>query len=138
MASIPGQSSETVLGSDATFKGEMTFDGSMRIEGRFEGKLTTKGRLTVGKGAQLSGETQVGNATVDGSLKGNIVASEKVDLTSTAQVQGDIRAPRLVVAEGATLVGNVVISPEAIRGSVERDVLIGKAEAPAPGQPVRK
>jgi len=132
MSNLPGQNSETVIGTDASFKGEMTFEGSMRIEGKFDGKLATKGRLTLGKTAQLSGEIQVGTALIDGNLKGNILAVDKIDLTASAHVQGDLRAPKLVVAEGATLVGNVTISPDAVRGSVERDALLGSTAAPVP------
>jgi cytoskeletal protein CcmA (bactofilin family) len=117
--------SETVIGADASFKGELAFDGSLRVDGKFEGKLMTKGNLTLSKGAALAGEVHVGGATLDGIFKGNLNASEKVELNATAQVQGDIRAPRLVVAEGATLIGNVAISPDILKGGAERDALIG-------------
>jgi len=136
MPSIPGSSSETVLGADATFKGELSYEGAMRIEGKFDGKITSKGRLIVGKTAHVSGELAVAHAGLEGQFKGNVVASERVELTGSAQVTGDIRSPRLVVAEGATLVGNVVISPEALkgdhRGSSEREqILQTAASAPA-------
>jgi cytoskeletal protein CcmA (bactofilin family) len=131
MPSIPGSSSETVLGADATFKGELSYEGAMRIEGKFDGRITSKGRLIVGKTAHVSGELTVAHAGVEGQFKGNVVASERVELTGSAQVTGDIRSPRLVVAEGATLVGNVVISPEALkgdhRGATERDQILQNA-----------
>jgi len=117
--------SETVIGGDATFKGELSFEGSLRVDGKFEGKLHTKGQLTLSKGASLSGEVMVGGALLDGSFKGNLSAMEKVELNATAQVQGDIRAPRLVVAEGATLIGNVAITPDILKGSNEREAIIG-------------
>ena len=127
MPSIPGSSSETVLGADATFKGELSYEGAMRIEGKFDGKITSKGKLVVGKSAHVSGELSVAHAGVEGQFKGNVVASERVELSGTAQVTGDIRSPRLVVAEGASLVGNVVISPDALKGSVERDQILAHA-----------
>jgi cytoskeletal protein CcmA (bactofilin family) len=117
--------SETVIGADAAFKGELSFDGSLRIDGKFEGKLNTKGNLTLSKGAALAGEVHVGGAMIDGTFKGNLSATDKVELNGTAQVQGDIRAPRLAVAEGATLIGNVAISPDILKGSVERDSILG-------------
>lgn len=132
-SSNPG--SETILASDAVFKGEIAFEGTLRIDGKFEGKMNSKGRLTVGKGAQVAAEVIVASAAIDGVMKGNIVAGERVELASSAQLLGDVRATRLIVAEGATLVGNCVISPDAmkgdIRGAAERDQLLG-THAPAP------
>ena len=138
MPPLPGSTSETVIGTDVAIKGEMSFEGTMRIDGRFEGKLTSRGRLNIGKGAHLSGEIAVGHASLDGGFKGNIIASEKVELAAGAAVLGDIRAPRLVVAEGATLVGNICVGPDATKGGIERDAILGHA-APAPtAQPVRR
>ncbi|MHC4606395.1 MAG: bactofilin family protein [Planctomycetota bacterium] len=105
----------TVLGTDAKFKGELTFDGAMRLEGRFDGKINSKGKLFIGKNAQLTAETAVGSLTIEGKMKGNVTGSERVELTASAQVMGDIRAPRLIVAEGATFVGNVNVSPDALK-----------------------
>ena len=124
--------SETVIGADAAFKGELSFEGSLRVDGKFEGKLNTKGNLTLSKGAALAGEVHVGGAILDGAFKGNLSASEKVELNATASVQGDIRAPRLVVAEGATLIGNVAISPDVLKGGTERDAILGGMMHAAP------
>jgi cytoskeletal protein CcmA (bactofilin family) len=135
MPSIPGSTSETVLGADATFKGELSYEGAMRIEGKFDGKIASKGKLIVGKSAHVTGEVAVAHAGVEGQFKGNVVASERVELTSSAQLTGDIRSPRLVVAEGATLVGNVIISPDALkgesRGASEREQILAGSGAPA-------
>lgn len=119
----------TVIGSDASFKGELTFEGGMRIDGRFEGKLDSKGRLTIGKNAQVAGEVAVGQVSIEGTLKGNAAAAERIELTSTAQVLGDVRAPRLVVAEGATFVGNCHVSPDALKTAAAP---VAQAPAQAP------
>ncbi|MBI3272422.1 MAG: polymer-forming cytoskeletal protein [Planctomycetes bacterium] len=119
----------TTIGPDANFKGELSFDSGVRIEGRFEGKLTAKGRLHVGKGAEVKGEVQVGSVLIEGTVRGNIVSMEKIELASTGQVHGDIRTPRLMVAEGATLVGNCNVSADALKpepGKREGDVPRGK------------
>ena len=136
MAQIPGQSSETIIGSDASFKGEISFEGSLRIDGKFDGKMNSKGRLSIGKGALVSGEMTVSTASIDGTLRGNVTATERVELAASAQVTGDVRAPRLVVAEGATLVGNCVITPDALkhdanRGAAECEQILGVTPAAA-------
>ncbi|MBI3722540.1 polymer-forming cytoskeletal protein [bacterium] len=113
-ASLPREATrETVINADASFKGDFSSEGAMRIEGKVEGKINAKGKLTVGKGAQVTGEAVVAQAVVEGALKGNITASERVELAPSARVTGDIRAPRLVVGEGAVLQGNVAIGIEA-------------------------
>lgn len=112
---IPNEASQTVIGSDATFKGEMSYEGAMRIEGKFEGKLTSKGKLAIGRNADITAEIDVGRVNVEGTFKGNISAADRVEVTASANIQGDLRAPKLVVAEGATLIGNFNISPEALK-----------------------
>jgi cytoskeletal protein CcmA (bactofilin family) len=114
---LASEASQTILGADAIFKGEMTYEGAMRIEGKFEGKLNSKGRLAIGRNADITGEIDVGRVNVEGAFKGNISARERVEVSSSARVLGDLRAPKLVVAEGATLIGNFNISPEAVKGN---------------------
>ncbi|MBI2900786.1 MAG: polymer-forming cytoskeletal protein [Planctomycetes bacterium] len=130
MAEAPKPDSTTILASDCSFKGEMSFEGSMRIDGRFEGKIGSKGRLAVGKGAHLTADVTVGQANIDGNLKGNIVAAERVELTSSAVVAADLRAPKLVVAEGATFVGNVHVGPDALKGAEKSEFVVPMAATP--------
>ncbi len=122
---------ETVLGSDVTFKGEIAFENSMRVEGRVEGKINSKGRLSLGKGAQITAEVIVGQLSVEGAFKGNVVAAERIELASSAHVLGDIRAPKLVIAEGATFVGNCHVSPDALK-----DVKPAEFVVPVPATPI--
>ena len=77
----PISDSVTVIGSDCTFKGEMSFDNSMRIEGKFEGKIAAKGRLGLGKAAQITADIAVGQLIVEGTFKGNVTAAERIELS---------------------------------------------------------
>ena len=108
-------SNPTVIGSDCAFKGEMTFEGAMKFEGRLEGKITSKGNISIGAAAEINGDISVGKATIDGTLQGNILATDRVELTSTSQVKADLRAPKLIVEEGATFIGNLHVSPDALK-----------------------
>jgi len=56
----------TVLGPDATFKGELTFEKGMRIMGRLEGKVNTPGRLHVSREAKLQADVEAGSIIVEG------------------------------------------------------------------------
>ncbi len=111
---------ETVIHKDATFKGDLSFEGTIRIEGRYEGKIAAKGRLVVGKGATVTSDATVGQAFIEGVFKGNINALEHVELAASAQVSGDIASPRLVVAEGALLVGKCTISRDGKPGEAPK------------------
>lgn len=126
----PSQEVTTVLGPDASFKGEMSFDGSMKIEGKFEGKITTKGKLGIGKGAQISGEVIVGQLNVEGSFKGNVMATERIELAASAHVLGDLRSTKLVVSEGATFVGNCHVSPDALKTGASSEFVVPMAATP--------
>src|SRR5205814_1497005 len=112
MADAPRAGSETIIGSDVSIKGEMSFDGSMRIEGKVEGKILSKGKISFGQGAQIVAEVSVGEAKIEGTFKGNLTASQKIELASTAHVLGDVRSTKLVIAEGATFVGNCHVTPD--------------------------
>lgn len=119
-----GDESTTVLGSDCTFKGEFSFGGAMKVEGRIEGIITSKGSLSLGKGSNVSAEVAVGRLNVEGAFKGSVEAGDRVEVSSTAKFHGDIQAPKLVVSEGATLIGKVSVGANAPKAH--------HAPAPAP------
>jgi len=131
---VSGGPAVTVIGSDCTFKGEASFDGAMKVEGRFEGKISSKGKLSLGRGAQIAADVTVGQALVEGTFKGNVTATERLELTSTAHVLGDIRAPKLVIAEGATFVGNCHVSPDALKAAPQGHEFV----VPMPATPIKK
>ena len=130
MADIRPTGSETLIGSDVSIKGEMSFEGSMRIEGKIEGKITTKGKLALGKGAQITAEVVTGQIGIEGTFKGNVVATERIELTSSAHVLGDVRSPKLVIAEGATFVGNCHVSPDALKDVKPSEFVVPVAATP--------
>ena len=110
MADIPAPGgSVTVIGPDCSFKGELSFGGTMQFEGKFEGRINSKGQLQFGRGAQVQAEVSVGKLNVEGGFSGNVQACDRVELASTARFTGDITAPKLIVNEGATLMGKVAI-----------------------------
>jgi cytoskeletal protein CcmA (bactofilin family) len=133
MADAPRPGSETHIGADVSIKGETTFEGQMRIEGKIEGKISSKGRIAIGKGAQVTADVSVGQATIEGTFKGNFTAMERLELTSSAHVMGDIRAPKLVIAEGATFVGNCHVAPDALKEAQKSEFVTS-----VPATPIRK
>ena len=110
---------ETLIGSDVSIKGEMSFDGSMRIEGKVEGKIASKGKISFGQGAQVTADVQVGEAKIEGTFKGNLTAASRIEMAASAHVMGDVRSTKLVIAEGATFVGNCHVTPDALKAASE-------------------
>ena len=95
----------TVLGKGLALKGRCRFDGAVRIDGRLEGDVQANGTLEVGAQGVLIGRVHVGTLVNRGTIKGTVVASERVQLLESSVLVGDIHTPRLMIAEGARLQG---------------------------------
>lgn len=107
----------TVIGPDAVFKGELAFEKGVRVDGKIEGKISTKGYLGVSQGGKLQADVDAGSIIVEGQVTGNLNASDRVELRKTARLKGDIRASKLLVAEGAAFIGQCQVGPEAGTGT---------------------
>jgi cytoskeletal protein CcmA (bactofilin family) len=108
----PGQEFPTILGPDANFKGELSFEKGMRLMGRFEGKVSTPGRIHVAREAKMSADVEAGAIVVEGDVQGNLMANDRIELKQTARYEGDLRATKLVVDEGAVFNGHVSVGPD--------------------------
>ncbi len=115
----------TVIGADAKFKGDLTFEKGVRIEGSFDGQISSKGMLHVAEGASVTANVEASNVRVEGECKGNLAVSEKLHLLATAKMEGDLRANRLEIADGAIFVGNVVVGQHATEASGRRPATPG-------------
>lgn len=98
---------EKILDVDASMQGTLTFRDpvNLRINGKFEGTLETKGNLTIGRTASVFANIIGENIVVAGKVKGDIVAKQRLELVSSAIVQGDIRVAKLIIADGAIFEG---------------------------------
>ena len=101
---------QTFLGKDASFKGELSFKGTLCIDGKFEGKIHTIDTLIISLDGSVEGDINAGNVICEGRVKGNIVASTKVELRQDSNVIGDIQSPSLIIAVGAKLDGKCNMS----------------------------
>lgn len=88
---------------DTHIEGDLSFKGSFRIDGSFKGTIDSESTLIVGENGKVEAEIKVGYIVVNGEIKGNIQAKEKVEINSTGRVIGSVTAPKLVVEEGAYL-----------------------------------
>ena len=96
---------KTILGTNAVFKGELTFKDTLCIDGEFEGKLTTDDKLIVDERGVVLGDIEAGIVICKGRIRGNIIASQKVEIHSTGKILGDVHTPALMIELGAVIHG---------------------------------
>ncbi len=115
MAEGGNQEFSTVLGPDASFEGKLTFEKGMRLHGKLTGSINTPGRLHVAKEAKMEADVEAGAIILEGEVKGNLTASDRVEMKPTTRYEGDLTASKLVVEEGAQFRGHVTVGPDAVK-----------------------
>ena len=119
------------IGKSITIKGDVIGNEDTVIEGRVEGRIELANHhLTIGPNGEVRGEIQAKQVTVVGKLEGNVHATERVELSDTGRVQGDLHSPRLQIHEGAQLSGKVSMKPAEARKAEQRPTA-QKAAPPA-------
>jgi cytoskeletal protein CcmA (bactofilin family) len=111
---IPPKAAGTVIGPGARIVGDLSAEEDVTIAGRFEGKIRVGQDVRVIAGGEVEGEIEARSVVVSGSLRGEVVASHRAELTSTAVVEGSVRAPKIIIAEGAQLEGRVAMSASSV------------------------
>ena len=111
-AQIPAQ--EKILDVTASIQGQISFKDpvNLHIQGTFEGKLQTRGQLTVGKAANVKAEIEGDTITIAGKVNGKVIARELLNVTSTGECSGEIQTARLSVEEGGILHGRCEMRKE--------------------------
>jgi cytoskeletal protein CcmA (bactofilin family) len=97
----------TVIGSSITIDGEISGDEDLVVQGTVKGKISLKESLFVEASASVEADIEVQNVEITGRVTGNIAATDKVELKADCRVVGDVRAPRILIADGASFKGNV-------------------------------
>ena len=84
-------------------EGTLKFNGSFQIDGHFNGKIDSNSVLVIGKNGKVESEINIGVIIVNGEVKGDIHAKERVEIHSGGRVVGTIKTPSLIVKDGAIL-----------------------------------
>lgn len=89
-------------------KGDVVSKEDLVIDGQIHGSIELGDHsLTIGHGADVVADLAAKTITISGNVKGNVMGNAKVELKSTANVEGDISAPMFLMEEGAVLIGKV-------------------------------
>ena len=107
------------LDKGSQMKGELSFEETFRIDGRFEGRIPSGGELILGDSAEVDADIQVERLSINGSLKGTVRATERVEIHPRARVTADLHTPILRVEEGAFFQGSCEMTGESSPRLVE-------------------
>lgn len=123
----------SVIGKNITITGDISATEDLVIEGRVMGQIQlNESRLTIGEDGYAQSQISAREVVISGRVDGQIIASERVELRHTAQVAGDITAPRLVIHQDAVIKGSVDLSPSlAIKAQkqAKREAELAQAQA---------
>jgi len=102
---------ESFLGSNSNFKGDLNVKGTLRVDGCAEGRLDAE-CVILSESAGVKGDIQGRRIIIGGAVEGNLRAQELVEIKPKGKVLGDIFCPRLVVMEGAEVIGRIETKKE--------------------------
>jgi cytoskeletal protein CcmA (bactofilin family) len=97
-----------MIGPSIHFKGELTGEEGLIIDGSIEGTINLKGNtLIVGENGRIMADVFANTIKVDGHLQGELHGAEKVHVSSSGEVSGNIFSPRVVIEDGAKFKGSI-------------------------------
>ena len=102
---IRNNKEQTFLGKDALFNGNLSFKGTLSIDGTFVGQINTSDILIITEDGKIEADIKAGTVICEGLVKGNIIASKKVELRPKSKIIGNIESPSLTIEVGASLDG---------------------------------
>jgi cytoskeletal protein CcmA (bactofilin family) len=103
----PPESVISIIGPGMRVVGDCETDGTIRIEGIVEGSVRAGKAVVVGRDGVVSGDIATQDAVISGTVNGTLVAESRLELEATSRIEGDVRARRLQLEEGAIFNGTV-------------------------------
>lgn len=122
----PGARKVSVLGRTLVFKGELSAEEDLVLQGRVEGSIRHTQSVTIGADGVVVGDIHARTIVIEGTVEGDLHASASVNVAATANVHGNIVAPRVGIVEGAQFNGSVDMS------SAQAPARRGSADEPRP------
>jgi len=121
---------DTIVGRETHFKGTINSSGIIRIEGKVDGEINHQGDIAVGETGNVTADVKARNITIAGTVSGNIDASGRLELLSTARLIGDIAVATLVIGEGAVFKGSSEVKTADQAGSTAQKPAASPEKAP--------
>lgn len=96
---------KTILGKGSEFNGKMYFKDSLKINGNFTGEIEAEGFLVIGEGAVVKANIKANSVVVMGTVEGDVIANEKVEMLPMSRVYGNIKAKRIKISDNVIFTG---------------------------------
>ena len=124
---------QATIGKSLVIKGEVTGSEALYIDGRVEGSINLAGnRVTVGRNGVVNASVTAREIVVLGKVKGNLTASDRVDIRSDGSLTGDVIAARISIEDGAYFKGGIdILRPEVKRPEPAASIASPAARAAA-------
>lgn len=97
-----------VIGKGLVVRGELSGEGNIELGDQFEGKIYLTGSVVVLEGASIQSDISATEIVVAGAVRGNLMATEKVEFSSSGRLFGNVRSKVLVVREGGRVSGRIL------------------------------
>lgn len=126
----------TTIGPTIIIRGRLRVHEDLTIRGRIEAEITSSKALIIESSGIVKADVRVQSAKISGVLVGNVTAEEKIEIAADGRVVGDLRAPRIVISDGAAFRGKIEMEgleerrpePDTLPNSAP----VAVAEAPSP------
>ena len=119
-----GEGALSIIAAGMTVTGDIESSGVVKIEGRVVGTIRSARQVLVGRQGVVQGDVETREAIIGGTVQGNVVGHERVEVQTTASITGDVTTKTIVVHEGGRLNGAVRMTdaaPAAQSGTRERE-----------------
>ena len=114
---------QATIGKSLVIKGEVTGSESLYIDGKVEGSINLQGnRVTVGRNGQVTANINAREIVVLGKVKGNLNASDRVDIRNEGSLTGDVVAQRISIEDGAFFKGGIDIRKPGAQDTKTKEV----------------
>ncbi len=107
----------TVLSREDSLSGKLALKGPGQVLGTFTGQIDCDGDLLIGPEAHVEADIKGNRITISGLVRGNVIAANRLKITSTGRLEGDATVGALVVQEGGVHYGVIRVHPEGIPDS---------------------
>jgi cytoskeletal protein CcmA (bactofilin family) len=129
----PSSADQATIGKSLVVKGEVSGSESLYIDGKVEGAINLPGnRVTVGRNGQVSANITAREIVVLGKVRGNVSASDRVDIRSEGSLTGDVTAQRISIEDGAFFKGGIDIRKPGSEAKPPNSAANSSAEAAKP------
>jgi cytoskeletal protein CcmA (bactofilin family) len=101
---------DTILSEDIDFSGTLIFEKPFLIRGRLSGEINSQGLLVIDEGAVVEANINASKVVIRGSVKGDVTATEKVEISVTGRLTGNITAPEVFMETGCVFNGRCAMT----------------------------